>query len=170
MILSDLALLPMKMVKLLLPAIYLQGLLILTIDALSWWKQRRMGLETYDGSLPMIRSCCLLLSWGSCRRVLDMSWFWPDDVKFLWHLSYVTTTTFIEFCSNLYQAMTWRKNRHFSLFIAFLDSLGQEEYIARKKEKACLEVCIFCPQDWLFLSFFWHVWTCGMSVSKSLNH
>ncbi len=42
---------------------------------------------------------------------------------------------------------------HFSFFIAFLNSLRQEEYVALKKEKSKLRITFFVLV-WLFQDFF----------------
>ncbi len=76
------------------------------------------------------------LSWESCKHVWDMLWFWPNVVKFRQHLSFVETSTFQRI---LYVGHTrqWPREKILALFIfiAFLDSLWQEEYIAQKKKK-----------------------------------
>lgn len=70
-----------------------------------------------------------------------------------------------------YQTMTRRKKISiFHFFIAFLNSLGRGEFIARKKRKKHARKYVFFALKFSsFWAFFRHVSTCLMSVSVSWN-
>ncbi len=65
----------------------------------------------------------------------------------------------------------WSREKywHFSFFIAFLDSLGQEEYVAWKKwKKHVWKYIFFALKFGTFWAFFWHVRTCHVLVLVSV--
>ncbi len=92
------------------------------------------------------------------RNTIDMLWTCRDVSQIMQNSANICICHDINFLENFvcraYQTMVWRKKYwHFSFFIPFLDSLGQAEYNAQKKEKACSEVH-FLPKSLALFSFF----------------
>ncbi len=113
------------------------------------------------------------LSWKSCIHVLDISWRWPNDVKFKWHLSFLTSI----FGESLYFGCTiWQPREKFSTdqFLLYFWILWDKMKTFRKKRRRNYSEVLFCYKVWLFFSFstyldklrigvdvgkFWEVWT-----------
>ncbi len=100
-----------------------------------------------------------LLSWESLWHVLDMSWCWPDVVKFCWHLSFVATSTFwrIVYVGHNRQWPGEKGTFHFYFIFRFF---GMRWVHFMKNEKTCSEVHFFALKFGTFWGFFdmsWHV-------------
>ncbi len=122
--------------KLLLEAFNPEFYVLTTIGALFeiYFSPLLEMLLTCHQHVLMSARCCKILPTFSC---VASSTFW--------RISYVGLTRQWPGEENYW---------HFSFSIAFLDSLGPEEYIARKKEKIMFGNTFFCPEVWYFLSFF----------------
>ncbi len=87
---------------------------------------------------------------------LNMSWCWPDVVKFQQHSIFLHHHFLRILLCSAYQMLTWRKKKSaLFIFYCFFEFFGTRGVHHMKKWEKCLEV-LFCP----IVQHFWAFLTC----------